>query len=60
MLTSSLNQTNVWEFKKKWFDFTDYVPHTGQTKLHFPEKQARFTVAVCGRRWPSPYLPLKR
>ena len=51
MLTSELNQTKVWEFKKKWFDFTDYVPHVGQEKLHFPEKQARFTVAVCGRRW---------
>ena len=51
MLISELNQTKVWEFKKKWFDFTDYIPHSGQDKLHFPEKPARFTVAVCGRRW---------
>tara|TARA_R100001129_G_scaffold23324_2_gene14875 strand:+ start:823 stop:2121 length:1299 start_codon:yes stop_codon:yes gene_type:complete len=39
------------DFKKKWFKFTDYVPHSGQERLHYPEKQARFTVAVCGRRW---------
>ena len=51
MLASSLNQDKVWEFKKKWFSFTDYTPHSGQEKLHFPKKQARFTVAVCGRRW---------
>ena len=38
-------------FKKKWFKFTDYVPHAGQHKLHYPKKDARFTVAVCGRRW---------
>tara|TARA_Y100001938_G_scaffold66068_1_gene91752 strand:- start:2015 stop:3313 length:1299 start_codon:yes stop_codon:yes gene_type:complete len=38
-------------FKKKWFKFTDYVPHSGQERLHFPKKDARFIVAVCGRRW---------
>ena len=51
MLVSQLNQEKVWEFKKKWFDFTNYSPHSGQEKLHFPKKDARFTVAVCGRRW---------
>ena len=51
MLVSQLSQEKVWEFKKKWFDFTDYSPHSGQEKLHFPTKDARFTVAVCGRRW---------
>ena len=39
------------EFKKKLFKFTDYVPHSGQHKLHYPKKDARFVVAVCGRRW---------
>ena len=38
-------------FKKKWFKFTDYNPHSGQLKLHFPKKDVRFLVAVCGRRW---------
>ncbi len=38
-------------YKKKWFKFTDYIPHDGQLKLHYPEKDARFMVAVCGRRW---------
>ena len=39
------------EYKKKWFKFIGYEPHNGQLKLHFPEKEARFTVAICGRRW---------
>ena len=40
------------QFKEKWFNFMGYKPHKGQHKLHFPVKdQARFTVAVCGRRW---------
>ena len=39
------------DFKKKWFKFTDYIPHSGQDRLHFPTKDARFVVAVCGRRW---------
>ena len=40
------------KFKDNWFNFMGYKPHTGQHKLHFPEKdKARFTVAVCGRRW---------
>jgi hypothetical protein len=51
LLASQLSQEKVWEFKKKWFSFTDYIPHSGQEKLHFPDKSARFTVAVCGRRW---------
>jgi len=38
-------------YKRKYFKFTNYFPHIGQKKLHFPEKDARFTVAVCGRRW---------
>ena len=40
------------KFKDKWFDFMGYNPHKGQHKLHFPKnKNARFVVAVCGRRW---------
>ena len=39
------------EHKKNWYEFTKYVPHKGQEKLHFPEKEARFNVSVCGRRW---------
>ena len=38
-------------YKERYFKFTKYFPHSGQEKLHFPEKDARFTVAVCGRRW---------
>ena len=51
MLAAHLDQTKVWAFKKKWFSFTDYIPHHGQSKLHFPTKDARFIVAICGRRW---------
>ncbi len=40
------------KYKQKWFDFMDYKPHYGQSKLHFPEKDtARFFVMVCGRRF---------
>ena len=40
------------QFKEKWFNFMGYKPHKGQHKLHYPVKdKARFTVAVCGRRW---------
>ena len=40
------------DYKKKFFEFCDYVPHSGQMKLHFSEKpDARFRVAICGRRW---------
>ena len=39
------------EFKQKWFKFTNYLPHSGQERLHYPEDNPRFTVAVCGRRW---------
>ena len=39
------------KFKQKWFNFTDYRPHPGQMRLHYPPKDARFIVAVCGRRW---------
>ena len=39
-------------YKEKWFNFMDYKPHYGQSKLHFPEKDtARFFVMVCGRRF---------
>ena len=38
-------------FKKKLFEQIGYVPHKGQLKLHYPEKEHRFTVAVCGRRF---------
>ena len=39
------------EFKKKWFKFTEFEPHKGQERLHFPPDDPRFIVAVCGRRW---------
>ena len=39
------------EFKNKWFNFVGYKPHPGQMRLHYPNKKARFSVAVCGRRW---------
>ena len=43
------NQT---QYKKQWFDFMGYKPHSGQRKLHFPDKEtARFFVMVCGRRF---------
>ena len=51
MKINELSKSKVWEFKEKWFNYTNYVPHTGQHKLHFPKKDARFMVAVCGRRW---------
>ena len=39
-------------FKKKWFDYMGYTPHSGQVKLHYPKKKnARFFVMVCGRRF---------
>ena len=43
------NQT---QYKQQWFDFMGYKPHSGQKKLHFPDKDtARFFVMVCGRRF---------
>ena len=40
------------DYKKEWFEFMGYKPHTGQLKLHYPEKDsARFFVMVCGRRF---------
>tara|TARA_X000001388_G_C2233309_1_gene124115 strand:- start:3822 stop:5132 length:1311 start_codon:yes stop_codon:yes gene_type:complete len=39
------------EFKRKLFQQVGYEPHSGQLKLHYPDKQHRFTVAVCGRRF---------
>ena len=40
------------DYKKKWFEYMGYVPHYGQTKLHYPTKDtARFFVMVCGRRF---------
>ena len=39
-------------YKEKWFNYMDYKPHYGQSKLHYPEKKtARFFVMVCGRRF---------
>ena len=26
------------DFKEKWFKFTEYTPHNGQIKIHYPEK----------------------
>ena len=51
MLAAHLDRETVWQFKEKWFDYTDYNPHRGQKSLHFPNKDARFIVAICGRRW---------
>ena len=43
---------SIREYKQKWFDYMQYEPHFGQSKLHFPEKEtARFFVMVCGRRF---------
>ena len=40
------------QYKEKWFDYMDYKPHYGQSKLHYPKKTtARFFVMVCGRRF---------
>ena len=46
-----MNNTIISEHKQNWFEFTGYKPHKVQLRLHFPTKDARFTVAVCGRRW---------
>ncbi len=46
-----MNNIIISEHKQNWFEFTGYKPHEGQKRLHFPTKDARFTVAVCGRRW---------
>ena len=51
VLLKDIDKVKLNEFKKKWFEYTDYHPHHGQHKIHFPEKDARFIVAVCGRRW---------
>ena len=51
MLATQINKEKVWKFKEKWFDYTSYNPHKGQESLHFPDKDARFIVAICGRRW---------
>ena len=51
MLAAKIDKETVWQFKEKWFDYTDYNPHRGQESLHFPSKDARFIVAICGRRW---------
>ena len=51
-MPSNLNSETYLDYKRKWCDFTNYKPHDGQMRLHFPEKPgARFTVGVCGRRW---------
>lgn len=38
-------------YKKKWFEFVDYKPHSGQLKLHNAPDNKRFIIACCGRRW---------
>lgn len=35
--------------KEKWFEMTDYQPHSGQALLH--NSKERFRVIVAGRRW---------
>ena len=44
-------QKEIYEYKRKWFNFLGYSPHEGQLRLHYPEKNARFFVFVCGRRF---------
>ena len=41
---------HIW--KQNWFEFTGYVPHAGQRKIHFSQKtDAKYFVYVCGRRF---------
>ena len=42
---------NLESYKKQWFNFSDYTPHVGQLKMHYPPEGTRFIVACCGRRW---------
>ncbi len=51
MLVSQRNREEIFKFKRGWFDYTSYTPHNGQYSLHYPKKDARFIVAICGRRW---------
>jgi len=56
---------NLQSYKEQWFDFVDYVPHSGQQLLHNPPKGeyhpednpdgSRFIVACCGRRFGKSY-----
>ena len=46
-----MNHKEFLKYKERMFGFTKYVPHSGQLRLHYPKHEARFTVAVCGRRW---------
>ena len=46
---------NLQTYKNKWFEFTNYVPHDGQKKLHNVPKEVRHIVACCGRRWGKSY-----
>ena len=48
-------QKELYQYKQKWFNFLGYKPHEGQLKLHYPEKDARFFVFVCGRRFGKPW-----
>ena len=43
------------KYKKEWFKFSNYEPHKGQLKLHYPPNETRFIVACCGRRWGKSY-----
>ena len=51
MTLPAFSSNEYLDYKRKWFEYTNYKPHSGQMRLHFPEKSARFTVGVCGRRW---------
>lgn len=45
-------QEKKYEFKRKWFEYLGYKPHSGQLALHYPKKEdVRFHVMVCGRRF---------
>ena len=46
-----MNINDYSDYKEKWFEFVDYKPHQGQQRIHNADKDIRFIVACCGRRW---------
>jgi len=42
---------HFYDYKREYFEFSKYKPHIGQKRLHYPDRDVRFSVAVCGRRW---------
>ena len=43
--------------RRKWFEVIDYKPHAGQVEYH--DSDARFKVAVCGRRFGKSVMTAK-